>query len=146
MGKQDNKVAAVERQRQALELRKAGASYRTIAATLGYAGPQGAYKAVTAGLKEALREPATELKDMECARLDALLFALWPQATKGDPAAVSRCLAVMERRARLLGLDEPRKTELTGADGSPLLPASVDDLAARFDELVRAQAARLGKG
>ena len=39
-------VQAHERQLQALELRKAGATYQAIAEQLGYAGRQGAYKAV----------------------------------------------------------------------------------------------------
>lgn len=35
-------------------------------------------------------------------------------------AAIDRLLKIEERRAKLLGLDAPKKTELTGADGGPV--------------------------
>jgi len=35
-------------------------------------------------------------------------------------AAVDRLLKIQERRAKLLGLDAPKKTELSGPDGEPL--------------------------
>lgn len=60
-------------------------------------------------------------------------------------AAVQALLRIGERRARLLGLDAPRVTELTGLDGEPLMQVSTEDLAAKFDALVRAQAERLEK-
>lgn len=53
-------------------------------------------------------------------------------------------LAVQQEIARLHGLNAPTKTELTGAGGAPLIAAEAD-MAARFDELVEAQAARLEK-
>jgi hypothetical protein len=109
------RLAAAERQRQALELKKAGADYRTIAERVGYAGPAGAYKAVTTALKALVQEPAEELRTMEVARLDQMLLGLWPKAIKGDTWAVDRVLKIMERRAALLGLDAPVKRELSGS-------------------------------
>ena len=47
MRNQDQSIRAHERQLQALELRKAGASYEAIAERLGYAADRsGAYRAV----------------------------------------------------------------------------------------------------
>jgi hypothetical protein len=42
---------------------------------------------------------------------------LWPQIRAGSPPAVTAAIRVSERRARLLGLDEPvlTKTEVTGS-------------------------------
>jgi len=101
-------VRAHERHLQALELRKAGVTYEVIAGQLGYANASGARKAVVSALKATLREPAAELRELELARLDAMLLPLWRPVQAGDEKAVDRALRIMERRARLLGLD--RKT------------------------------------
>ena len=54
MDSQTRRVAAHERHLQALELRKAGATYQMIADQLGYASPKGAHKAVRSAMREAL--------------------------------------------------------------------------------------------
>jgi hypothetical protein len=117
---QSRRVQAHARQLQALELRKAGATYQAIAEQLGYAHAKGAYKAVASALKLTLREPADGLRELEVARLDAMLLALWRRVQSGDEKAVDRALRIMERRARLLGLDAPSRGELSGPNGSPL--------------------------
>ena len=143
MGAQQTKVDTIDRQRQALELRRAGVSYRQIADHLGYAGPSGAHRAVASALKETLQEPADALRDLEAQRLDALQRALWPAASAGDVPAVRAMLSVMERRAKLLGLDSPQRNELSGPNGTPFVPVTPEDMAARFEQLVRAQRERL---
>jgi hypothetical protein len=114
------RLDAVERQRQALELRKSGKTYEFIAGSLGYASPNGAYKAIHTALRAVLREPAEELRTLEVERLDALLDGLWKKAASGDTWSVDRALKIMERRANLLGLDAPKKIENTGKDGGPI--------------------------
>lgn len=116
----ERRVKATERQRQALELRKAGASFEAIADRLGYGSKSGAYQAVMSAIKRTLREPADEVRELEEQRLDALLLAIWPQATKGNQGAIDRALRIMERRARLLGLDKPAKLEHSGPSGGPI--------------------------
>lgn len=128
MRSQEQQISATERQRRALDMRKAGKSYQAIAATLGYASTGGAHKAVHSALTKTLSEPAEQVRDLELARLDALLEALWPGATgaktapweeDGRPAPevdierVDRVLKIMERRAKLLGLDAPTKADVT---------------------------------
>jgi hypothetical protein len=115
-----NKLASHDRKLQALELRKAAATYQQIADQLGYRSASGAFNAVKAALKATLREPADELRELELARLDAMLLPLWRRVPSGDEKAVDRVLRIMERRARLLGLDAPRRQELSGPDGKPL--------------------------
>jgi hypothetical protein len=105
-------VDALGRQLQALELRKAGVSYQKIADALGYAHASGAHKAVESALKRTLQDPADEVRRLEVERLDAALFALWPSVTKGQYKAVEVALRLMERRAKLLGLDAPTKTDV----------------------------------
>lgn len=121
---------AAERRRQALELRKAGVDFRTIADRLGYEGPSGAHKAVTTALKALTAEPAEELRTLELERLDAMLRSLWVRATnaKGaDLGAIDRVLKIMERRAKLAGLDAPSRINVammveTAADELGLTP------------------------
>ena len=98
---------AAERQRQALDLRRAGATYEQIARTLGYRSFSGARKAVQSGLKTSLREPADELRQLMADRLDTALRAIWPQVVAGDYDAIATMLKIETRRAKLFGLDAP---------------------------------------
>jgi hypothetical protein len=107
-----SRVASHERKLQALELRKAGVPFQAIADKLGYRSASGAFAAVKAALRDTLREPADALRELELARLDAMLLGLWRRAQSGDDKAVDRCLRIAERRARLLGLDAPANTKV----------------------------------
>ena len=107
MDSQTLRVRAHDRHLQALELRKAGCTYQQIAEQLGYANAKGAHKAVASALKATLREPADALRELELARLDTMLLALWRKVQAGDEHAIDRALKISERRARLLGLDAP---------------------------------------
>ncbi len=137
-------VRAHERHLQALELRKAGVTYEQIAGQLGYSNASGARKAVASALKATLREPAEELRELEVVRLDAMLLPLWRRVQAGDEKAVDRVLRIMERRARLLGLDAPARTELSGAGGGPvdlsiLARQAREHLAAKLDAMAAAR-------
>src|SRR5690242_12819226 len=105
------RTAVDERQARALELRRAGHDYDAIAAALGYANRSGAYKAVRRALTEAMRAPAEEVRALECARLDVLWTMVFEAALGGDEKAFQRVTWIMDRRARLLGLDAPRRVE-----------------------------------
>ena len=60
------------------------------------------------------------MRTLELERLDKLWFAMYRQATQGNQGAVDRCIRIMERRAKLLGLDAPTKTELSTKDDKPI--------------------------
>jgi hypothetical protein len=107
----ENRLNALERQRQALELRKAGMTYQGIADQLGYRSVSGAYDAIRNAMRATLQEPADELRALEAARLDDLWRGIWLDARKGNVAKIDRALKIMARRAALLGLDAPIKTE-----------------------------------
>ncbi len=122
--------AAAERRQQALELRKGGASYRAIAARLGvnektaWQDVQKALRALAA-LEQASAE---EYRALELARLDNLQAAHWRMAMQGNIKSTQIVLRIMERRARLLGLDiQP------GAD----LPAELDIILRWHDDRAR---------
>jgi hypothetical protein len=134
----ERRLRAIERQRQALELRKGGASFPEIAKALGYSGPAGAYQAVMSALRRTLKEPAEEVRTLEVARLDAMLLALWTQVKQGNQGAIDKALKVEERRAKLLGLDAPAKVAPTDPSGEEQYEGLTDD------ELVRRLMAILG--
>jgi len=123
-------ITAATRRLQAVELRKSGASYRDIGKSLGISH-QAAFGLVDRALKDLNRKQqhATgELRAMELERLDMVQFAIWTRATD-SPAhlpSIDRLLRLMERRARLLGLDqrplnEDDDADISGAEAARLL-------------------------
>jgi len=105
-------LAAHTRQLRALALRKRGTSYDAIAAALGYAGKSGAYKAVARALHETLREATEEVRALELGRLDIMLTSVWDRAAGGDCHAIEIVLKLQDRRAKLLGLDQPLRVDV----------------------------------
>jgi hypothetical protein len=128
------RVDAAARDARALELRAAGLSFRQIGRQLG-CGTTTAYKRVGRGLDRTLREPADRVRTLELHRLDQLTAAAMAvlgarhvlvqagrpvlDPVSGDPypdhgptlAAIAALLRVAERRARLLGLDQPTRVD-----------------------------------
>jgi hypothetical protein len=106
-------VARVVRSRragQALELRKAGLTFREIGRRMGFS-EQRAHALVTeelARLNADRAEAAEAVTRLEIERLDALFEAVYPKAVKGHMGAVDRCLAIMARRAKMLGIDKEK--------------------------------------
>ena len=107
-------VEVTDKERQALELRKAGASFDAIARQLGWADKSGAYRAVTRALAAVLNEDAEDLRALDAERLDRLLLAVWKPALDGDGKAWDRALRLLDQRARLLGLNAPTQVALKG--------------------------------
>ena len=111
------------RQEKALELRIAGGSYRQIGRQLGVS-PKTAYYDVhteLGGLDTVKAGLAERLRDLELARCDRLTVALTQRANTGEPRSVFALVKVMERRAKLLGLDAPQKTDVRADADSHLL-------------------------
>lgn len=102
-------ITALDRERQALELRKAGLGLEQIATQLGYHQPAGAYKAIKRALARSVQEPAEELRELELARLDKMLSSHWPAVLKGHVRSTEVAIRIMERRAALIGLDAPKE-------------------------------------
>jgi DNA-binding CsgD family transcriptional regulator len=109
-----------ERAARALDLRITGATYRQIAKALNV-NEKTAYYDVQdeLGRLDALTlKKAERYRDLETRRLDQLTIALAAGIRAGDPRAILAAARLMERRAKLLGLDAP--LQVTGADGAPL--------------------------
>lgn len=124
------------RRAELIRLRREGVSFgdqRIL--DLGYSSRQAAAKDLIRALESHRDDEAAEAsvyRQQENERLDALLAAVWPQATEERPVygkdgeflgnavdmrAVDTALKLMDRRAKLNGLDMPVKTEVSGPGG-----------------------------
>lgn len=130
------------RRMKALELRLAGASYRQIGAELGV-HYSSAWHDVDIMLREYAKEPTEAIRNAEMGRLDRLMLAHWPAAIRGDVKATQQVLAIMDRRARLLGLDSPQKVDITGIIRTMAVEEGLDpDQAVRDAEKILATEGR----
>jgi hypothetical protein len=100
---------------QVLQLRAAGESFDAIAQQVGYQSRGNAHRAYEQAMGEVTVAGVTELRKLENERLDALLLAVWPAAKRGDVASVNAALRIMDRRAKLNGLDRPVVLHVEGA-------------------------------
>ena len=65
-------------------------------------------------LADKCREEAAQVRDLELQRLDALYLVAYAEVEEGNVPAIDRCLRIMERRAKLLGLDAAEKVDVNG--------------------------------
>lgn len=112
-----DKLKKKERAIQALELRKAGASFAVIADQVGFADESGARKAVKALMDKREYEAVDEARKMELERLDRMMLGngksgLYNMAVQGNFGAIDRMIKITEQRAKLLGLYMPAKQDL----------------------------------
>jgi DeoR/GlpR family transcriptional regulator of sugar metabolism len=61
-----------------------------------------------------------ELKGRQAERIEEMIKGLWKEARNGKWLAVDRVVTLLKREAELFGLDAPKRTELTGANGEPV--------------------------
>ena len=141
------RIEAVGRQRQALELRKAGATFHAIAEALGFAHATGAQAAVETALRKTLQEPADECRLLDLERLDTMLLSIWPNVRRGELGAIDRALKVLERRATLLGYDlyKPQSGAMVGVASSVTVLVKVGEETVSLAEM-RRQAIALNDG
>lgn len=78
-----------------------------------------------------------EYRGLEAARLNELQRAVWPLAVAGDIAAVTACIRIIDRRAKLLGLDAPVLVDVNASASTVDLDAAVY----RVMEIARTQPA-----
>lgn len=115
-------VVDLELAEKAIALRCTGATYRAIAKEINVSVST-AHDLVSKAVAERREQKAQrtdELVELELERCDQLQRALAKKAADGNERAIATTLRIMERRARLLGLDAAPKLELTGPGGGPL--------------------------
>jgi len=128
-------LAAAERRAHVFQLRRTGATYAVIYATMRQdaAWRDRLPKSYNARhvhtdvmvelqrLRTELAEDAEAVRTQELDRLDRMLLGLWPRAQAGDTLAVHTVLELMARRARLVpGLETPLTLDATVEAGQGL--------------------------
>jgi hypothetical protein len=114
--------AIEDRRAKAWDLRVRGKTYREIGAALGVSGKTAHQDchAVLDRIKTETDDKAEHHRELQLARLERLTAVLMPMAEGGDLDAMDRLDKLEKRRAALLGLDAPTRSELTGKDGAPV--------------------------
>ncbi len=110
------RLVSVEKQAEALVHRGNGHTYAQIAVAMGLESRQAAWYCVHAALQRTPCKGTDHDRALDLARLEALFIPVYGQALSGDLMAVNAMLQIMERRAKLLGLDAPVRTEVIGQD------------------------------
>jgi hypothetical protein len=111
------------RRRREFELRVAGLSVKDIYEEMvkNYEDLPLAYSTntITTDIERELQDVKNEVKDyafyvleFDLLRLENLLMVYYNKAITGDEKSANITLRIMERRARMLGLDTPRKIEV----------------------------------
>lgn len=103
-----------ERKLQALQMFKAGWTYRDIAAQFGVS-----YSTIASDVQSAADEitrlslvEAGRLRRIQAERIQTMVKSVWPKVANGNLNAIRTMLAIMEREARLFGLDAPQKVDI----------------------------------
>ena len=126
------------------ELRRRGMSHHDIGKQMGLSDDKAA-KVTLSGVTRAaaLANYQAEMLNLEVQRLDEMQAAIYGQAIgeevriistlagdipvhEPDTDKIKTILLIMKRRDALLGIDAPKVTEITGADGGPLTISMID--------------------
>lgn len=124
---------------KAIELRIAGYTLPYIAEHAGYSNPNNAARAIRNKLeihKVDDAELVAELRRVDLERLEQITSAIWAKATAGDLKSIDRVVRIMERRAALMGLDAPKRNEISGPGGAPIEVDARQALIGRITQLV----------
>ena len=127
---QAQRMKRAERLPKVMSLVKAGLRYAEIGRQLGIS-KQTVYSDVKKSLKtlaEENIEVTAEHVELQCARLDDMLLAVWAEARGGDLLAIDRALKIITLQARLRGaLDAGTRTIHTGNQAIQINVEVLDD-------------------
>jgi hypothetical protein len=149
LGKPARREAVIERRHKVFALRRAGATYESIAETCGISTMQAwrDCQKVLAQLAAKRDANVGAMLELELSRLDQIQVAIWPKVQSGDVLAARVALRVSELRGKLLGLDAPATVTaaIAVARDENRAMLSDDELGSRHEQVVRAVlAARQG--
>lgn len=129
MARTSNQLTKLETDKMLLDMRRSRMTYEQIAVVasqkLGRARqytPQAVHKRIAKLMSQKrieVQEAIEDVKQLELDALDRLQNKAYNRALRGngDLGAIHQCLKIMERRARLMGLDAPAKLAATDPDG-----------------------------
>lgn len=66
-----------------------------------------------AQFRERAAQDIVAAKGLDLARVDAMITAIWDAATRGNLDAIDRIDKLLGRRAKILGLDAPKRVDAT---------------------------------
>ena len=123
-----------DKEAECVRLRRAGLTLDEIAIRVGYSSPASVHYALKRINERISREDVEEIRNLESERLDLLQAANWDNAMQGNVPAGALVLRVMERRAKLLGLDMPIRVqqEVTVWNGDGDLDGEIQSLISRL--------------
>lgn len=122
-------VAVREREARVIQWRTQGMKWDDVAAREGYANAGGAYKAFIRGMRRIPAQAIDEHRRLQLEVIDAGVSALWPAYTQGKGYAIEKMMMLMDRKARLLGMDAPTRHQVTVSDQ---MTAEIEALAAEL--------------
>lgn len=114
------RITAAEKKTMAVQLREAGLTFQQISEQVGCSVSR-AHQYVENELdrlNEKASESAETLRRLEAERLDRATTGIWSHVKRGDYKAIDRLIKIMERRAKLFGLDGPTKLATTDPEGN----------------------------
>lgn len=138
-GKPKEKASILERQLNALELRKSGYTYREIASRLGV-NHQTAYTDVNKALEHLAKlgeNSAVELRQLELERLDRAVAGMMHWIDAGSPMHVQALVKCIQERAKLLGLYAPEEVKIDWRVVAQNAGVEPQQINAEFEELVK---------
>lgn len=124
-------IEAAEKQKRALELRKANLTYEQIADALGMTTSAVA-KSITRGLRAIPREAAEELRTLLLEQHRTMLRSIWTDVIKGNLQAIDRALRILAAIADLEGVNAPVKVNI-----DVIVRNAADELGLTPDEQAR---------
>jgi hypothetical protein len=120
------------RRQDAVNMRVAGYSPEEITDTLGYVTPDAAsndiYSALS-GIIPLADRSLEALREIHCRRMDMMLKALMPGIERGNNRSVEVAIRILERQAKMLGLDSATQLQVLTVDA---IDAKIAELTAKM--------------
>jgi hypothetical protein len=116
------KPEVLAKETEVVKLRRGGLTWDMIAERIGYNSPASAHAAYQRASARIVQDDIEAIRKIETERLDMAQSAIWNKVLQGEIPAVQALIRIQERRAKLLGLDQPFKQqiEVTTYDGNTI--------------------------
>ena len=102
--------AVIAKEQEIVKLRRGGLPFDLIGERVGLS-TSGAQRAYERSLARVVKEDVDAIRQVETERLDLAQSAIWGKVLQGDNASIQSLIRIMDRRAKLLGLDQPTRIQ-----------------------------------
>ncbi len=116
-------IKAHQSRRTAMELRTQGKTYREIGDEMGVC-MQEAHRLVKSAIDRVVKkldESADTYRVLQLDRIDKLIDASWGMAMEGSPQHIVVIIKLLERQAKLTGIDQPETFEVSNPNNSKII-------------------------